>query len=432
MDNKNTMAKINKKSEDYPILEQLVVIGNGFDLLCGLKSSYSNFFDHILELDKKESNFWYKIFQKLKETQYNLTNWTDIEARILEVLQILEFLYSEKLFREGENYPETFDLLEGIEMAQTTKMKYSIYDRNSIINTANIIIELGGEKVISLKDLHQLLKRDLLELERDFRDFLYNQINHASLNKDSAFQEEFEESETYSKYSIKSICLLSYLFRDYLYSQGLIDEFIEIIASIPSMNSFSDLINELGSFKSANIETQKLTVKSSIISFNYTSPFLDANIRNIHGDLDSNNIIFGIDYDKLNKNFTTPPIEFSKSYRILENGKNSSIELKSNLELIKFYGHGLGQADYSYFQSIFDTVDLYHGNTKLIFYWYPYNKSKKASIYKDQVEKVVSLIEEYGKTFTNRDHGRNLLTKLQLENRLIIKEIDETHFKNFL
>ena len=159
---------------------------------------------------------------------------------------------------------------------------------------------------------------------------------------------------------------------------------------------------------------------------------MDANIRNIHGDLDSNNIIFGIDYDKLNKNFTTPPIEFSKSYRILENGKNSSIELKSNLELIKFYGHGLGQADYSYFQSIFDTVDLYHGNTKLIFYWYPYNKSKKANIYKDQVEKVVSLIEEYGKTFTNRDHGRNLLTKLQLENRLIIKEIDETHFKNFL
>ena len=37
---------------------------------------------------------------------------------------------------------------------------------------------------------------------------------------------------------------------------------------------------------------------------------------------------------------------------------------------------------------------------------------------------VVKLIEEYGKTFTNQDHGRNLLTKLQLENRLILEKID--------
>ena len=37
--------------------------------------------------------------------------------------------------------------------------------------------------------------------------------------------------------------------------------------------------------------------------------------------------------------------------------------------------------------------------------------------------RVVNLIEEYGKTFTNKDHGRNLLTKLQIENRLHIEEI---------
>lgn len=31
--------------------------------------------------------------------------------------------------------------------------------------------------------------------------------------------------------------------------------------------------------------------------------------------------------------------------------------------------------------------------------------------------------EEYGTTFTNKDHDRNPLTKLQLENRLQIEEI---------
>jgi len=35
--------------------------------------------------------------------------------------------------------------------------------------------------------------------------------------------------------------------------------------------------------------------------------------------------------------------------------------------LIKFYGHSLGTADYSYFQAIFDQIDLYGGNTTLYF-----------------------------------------------------------------
>ncbi|HEO7363587.1 TPA: hypothetical protein VBF03_001479, partial [Streptococcus agalactiae] len=40
-----------------------------------------------------------------------------------------------------------------------------------------------------------------------------------------------------------------------------------------------------------------------------------------------------------------------------------------------------------------------------------------------QVHAVHKLIEKYGDTFNNKNHGRNLFTKLQLENRLIIQEI---------
>ena len=38
---------------------------------------------------------------------------------------------------------------------------------------------------------------------------------------------------------------------------------------------------------------------------------------------------------------------------------------------IKFYGHSLGEADYSYFQAIFDSVKLYEGDTRLVFYFRP-------------------------------------------------------------
>ena len=37
--------------------EQLLIIGNGFDLACGLKSRYKDFFDTIPE-EKYRDNFW--------------------------------------------------------------------------------------------------------------------------------------------------------------------------------------------------------------------------------------------------------------------------------------------------------------------------------------------------------------------------------------
>ncbi|MFR4756224.1 MAG: hypothetical protein ACLT8L_01640 [Streptococcus salivarius] len=46
-----------------------------------------------------------------------------------------------------------------------------------------------------------------------------------------------------------------------------------------------------------------------------------------------------------------------------------------------------------------------HSNVILIFYWSAYNKNEEKQIYNENVMEVVKLIEEYGKTFTNQDHG---------------------------
>ena len=97
--------------------------------------------------------------------------------------------------------------------------------------------------------------------------------------------------------------------------------------------------------------------------------------------------------------------------------------------MIKFFGHSLDFADYSYFQAIFDEVDLYESDTRLIFYYNENrrngekgNKGEKRGVKEEMFREVNHLIAGYGESLDNKDHGRNLLHKLLLEGRLTIKQ----------
>ncbi len=166
-----------------------------------------------------------------------------------------------------------------------------------------------------------------------------------------------------------------------------------------------------------------------ILSFNYTVLFDILNIKrpctfsNVHGticgsqcekDCNSLNIIFGIDDSVIPSAYSEMRL-FSKTYRkMLSNIEPQSIlpPKNNNTIVIKFYGHSLSKADYSYFKSIFDYYDLYSNyNVSLIFY---YSKGY------ENYDAVYKLINEYGKTLNNKDQGKNLLHKLLLENRLKI------------
>jgi hypothetical protein len=66
-------------------------------------------------------------------------------------------------------------------------------------------------------------------------------------------------------------------------------------------------------------------------------------------------------------------------------------------KMIKFYGHSLGEADYSYFQAIFDSVKLYGGGTRLVFYFRPHKLSggcvqDENCARKEMMEKVIRLL----------------------------------------
>lgn len=181
-------------------------------------------------------------------------------------------------------------------------------------------------------------------------------------------------------------------------------------------------------------------IKESVLSFNYTHPIESLHSEehetsdiNIHGRLDGE-IVFGIDGTGRMNDPTVMP--FTKTYRLLSLGVSDTRSLVRaaspigyqdyGTALIKFYGHFLGSADYSYFQAIFDSVHLYEGQTQLIFFYRRHGDKTSEEVRVETMSQVIKLLDAYGRTLDNKDHGKNLIHKLLIEGRLAVKELPDT------
>lgn len=114
------------------------------------------------------------------------------------------------------------------------------------------------------------------------------------------------------------------------------------------------------------------------------------------------------DITEIDTTLNTVPFDSNKAIQIIKKlppNNNSPL-------IIKFYGHSLSEADYSYFQSIFDYYNLYSNcRMGLVFYY---------SEGYEQTDEIYRLINVYGDTLSNQKQGKNLIHKLLLENRLKI------------
>jgi hypothetical protein len=81
--------------------------------------------------------------------------------------------------------------------------------------------------------------------------------------------------------------------------------------------------------------------------------------------------------------------------------------------LIKFYGHSLGEADYSYLQALFDDVDFYKSHTR--YFFKEHDGGSISDAQEDMSQKVTKLMNKYAATMViNLEHERNLMHKLLL------------------
>ncbi|HHQ1002802.1 TPA: AbiH family protein, partial [Listeria innocua] len=170
----------------------------------------------------------------------------------------------------------------------------------------------------------------------------------------------------------------------------------------------------------------------SIMNFNFTPNQFSDSVKlnekiglahvNVHGSYLANSI-FGIDTKSLEDiDSIGSGYRFTKTYRKLTLKTERSTEiLNHDITDIIFYGHSLGPADYAYFQSIFDYLDIYNNAIVLTFYYSDY----KENVREEQTIAVRNLIEEYGKTFDNKHKGKNLLHKLLLEERISVTELKQ-------
>jgi hypothetical protein len=161
-----------------------------------------------------------------------------------------------------------------------------------------------------------------------------------------------------------------------------------------------------------------------VMSFNYTEPFAGVDdcmhVHNVHGTLRDGNIIFGIDKQG---NDDVRILPFTKTYRKLFNPSTSVLDDCSNVSTIRFYGHSLGEMDYSYFMAIFDSMDIYGGEVCLEFFYSVYGDEAEGGIQRKRFDEVTNLIDRYGQTLNNRQQGKNLMHRLMLEGRLKVGEI---------
>ena len=381
----------NKPAIDKKIKGTLLVLGNGFDINCGLKSKFSDFFESkIAEIahaadtrfNSVSSNIWYLLLyfafyddnyydsqsNKMAETMSNSNPlWMDVESFIKKIITInkKDDAWMNSYFpAKCQNYPE-----------------YLTHLYNSRMDT--YVIGQHNQKSAVMKHFTKLKKLDF-----NIYSYLYDEL--------LKFENEF---------------------KNYIY---------ECVQKTPNYTDYCEqLYKQLIDF---------LREPTSVISFNYTNSlrwFIDStqkefekNYYNVHGSLETD-IIIGFDSGDFTDNENLG-IKMSKAWQkmnLIE--KPYELPKKDTLNTIKFYGHSLGPQDYSYFHSLFDYYDIYNSSITLVFYYteYKYTEEENALIRGQYVSAVYKLLTDYAKKSGNEEKVTTIISRLQLENRLKIKKI---------
>lgn len=386
------------------VIANLLIVGNGFDLKCGLRSTYRNFFESRIPADVKENiidlserlifdtnhnSIYFHEDEKYKKESVGLPSsscslikdanitfwdllfllyfgeniekdWHDVENNILDILIRFDFPYDHSSLGRLEEYKHF--LLSG-DLSAESKFKEKL--RICCI-LAYFVLE--PERYNTFRSMEEFLQSELRIFEKAFNTFLWNLIDSHENYDDNA--------------------------------QSLLHEIIGTISNVEDY---------------------------AVLSFNYTVPScFRGKLTNVHGKINNWNIIFGVDQNEIEA--TSPIFKFTKTYRKLIQLKADTtnpifFKNKDELKDIYFYGHSLSPLDYSYFQSIFDYYNLYESKVSLVFCCSKYGNKSSEQILSEHADLVGRLLEKYGTTMNNKNHGKNLMHKLMLEGRLTIKEI---------
>lgn len=456
---------------------QLIVLGNGFDLHCGLKSSYKDFLYYVITQrytnyfssdseeasDRNEAiekafadsanyvgvrrihfdaiyfernvkmndtifpdiNIWYLILfhEKLVQSLNQSSNWSDIES-------VIENYVSGKFIFDNDNGKQSQKKF--IDILVDIFFNYG-FERNILLEG---MMEQDEYKLAGLLLYHLLERKDdchgikekIEEIRKESESHLAWRPGRVQI-----------ETKIKNKTKPEVVNILINLLMGELHKLEI--DFQTYLTQEVEKEEYKSKAEE---FLQTIVMDGDFSLSYSAFSFNYTNSCsgnsgIQVAFRNVHGALNQNSneskIIFGIDNISSDSRAEDIGYRFTKSYRTmrlyteLENDKAFGDKIDNifteDMDVIKFYGHSLARADYSYFQYIFDMYNLYNSNIKLIFYYSKIKGRTVEEVRQEQYRNITKLIEQYGETLDNKAHGRNLLTRLIQTGRLKIKEIGD-------
>lgn len=449
----------------------LLVIGNGFDCQCELKSTYYDFLIEIIRNNEKNKAEDEKILSEYLDyieycsSKFEINNLSQIYFRNSQIEELniwyLIFLYKKLLMEKDWNFIESQIFQEITEdndgLNIFSKVSFGILTRYLFDNSldSNVKLVFSNLDYNLLPNIYNVLAYNL-----------YKKINNKKHNNiDIVYKNLISELDVWKEINEKKILDIENddnsnekIRINILEEKKLINCIAEVLLEelkevecdfimylkneIKTQNNYLDNAKNLAKY----ILKFNENVNCNIISFNYTNPweedvnFRDTSInvnlvKNIHGTLENNSIIFGVDDNKIDA--SSEGYRFTKVSRIMgmnAAGKVESVPIKSiltpSIEKVIFYGHSLSDADYGYFRMIFDEYVKKENVCFEFCYTVFEGTTEKNEIIKLR-EGISRLFGRYEKENYERKY---ILKDLNLNNRIKFREIpklsDENKLKN--
>ncbi len=402
---------------------KLIILGNGFDLACGLNSKYEDFFkDRFSCIEPNMSIVLKEAFDEFC-SYFKIKNINSLNIEFDTILDIKE---KHRKKQRGVFLGLSF-------FAVSFSSKYEKVIKESNLTFWDIVLFYFQE--FSKQELNNVKWQDV---ENRMLDFLVREEkNKPSLKKILKAinkNENLDEINWFCLYLAKIIAPAESIpcdIIDYLYKElcRFEDAFLSFLnKEVKECKDYTWEATQLLIEIASVVEIKEL-LDQKILSFNYTNPlprmYLD--MTNVHGTLQSEKIIFGIDQEKINP--SEPVYRFTKTFRqmtetdISKRNKELILPAKDSITEIAFFGHSLSELDYSYFQTILDFYNLYDSTIKLVFYYKVYEGTDSLTMELDLSNRISKMLRSYGPSIDNEKKANNLMHKLLLEKRLVIEEI---------
>lgn len=383
-----------------------LVIGNGYDLHCGLKSSYADFFMR----DADKNNYFNNWLDDFKE-KINLNAFTTeqskedvwVEFKSIDELNIWDLFFYIETKTTNQNNKEAW-LWCDIETVMYNSLKS--YDSREC-NT-------------NLFRWEHVYKAITKKMPKEFKFWKIYVMAKVILEKRN--MEGFKNIDEFYYYILDELNQFEKEFgmfidkKRYLYSNFLL--------KIPNTD-FE---------KRSKMTLQELCNVYNLVSidsFNYDDigdENLNKILHNINGNLE--NPIFGIDSNLCRA--SDPRFIFTKTNRRMEL-EMIDFECQKDIAFdnVIVYGHSLSSNDYSYFFPLLDKLEMtnFLSNKKIIFGFSVYDMEKETEIKRKNRLNIQKLFEAYANYKGLKDVNR-LLDSLTTQNRVLTYEIQtfENHF----